>query len=152
MNHPALTYRQLSVEGATPLGLVVMLYDGALAALLRAIAAIESHDIEKKCRHLNRALAIIIQLEGTLNFEQGGEVAQNLNAFYAYARTQMTKANVENSAPILRSLIEHLTTLRDAWREAERRLATQGAGRDAHNNRTRKDQDDAATIDLSPSD
>jgi len=152
MNHPALTYHQLSVEGATPLGLVVMLYDGVIAALLRAIDAIEAHDIEKKCRHLNRALAIILQLEGTLNFEQGGEIAQNLSAFYVYARGQVMKANVESSAQILRSLIEHLTTLRDAWREGERRLAAQGAGSNAHNNRARKDSDDADTLDLSPSD
>jgi len=131
MNHPALTYRQLSVEGATPLGLVVMLYDGAIAALLRAIDAIEAHDIEKKCRHLNRAQAIILQLEGTLNFEQGGEVAQNLHAFYVYARAQTMKAHVENSAQILRSLIAHLTTLCDAWREAERRLTIQES--QAHN-------------------
>ena len=63
MKHPARTYRQLLVEGASPLGLVVMLYDGAITFLHQAIAAMEAHDIEKKCQHLNRALAIIIQLE-----------------------------------------------------------------------------------------
>jgi flagellar secretion chaperone FliS len=125
MNRPAFTYRQFSVQSATPLGLVAMLYDGAMAAYLGAIVAIEAHDIEKKCRHLNRALAIIIQLEGTLNFEEGGEVAPNLQSFYAYARAQTMKANVENSAEILRSLIQHLATLRDAWREGERRLAVE---------------------------
>jgi len=57
MTHPAQSYHQLSVEGATPLGLVAMLYDGAITALLRAVDAIEAHDIEKKCQHLNRALA-----------------------------------------------------------------------------------------------
>jgi len=125
MNRPAFTYRQFSVQSATPLGLVAMLYDGAMAAYLGAIVAIEAHDIEKKCRHLNRALAIIIQLEGTLNFEEGGEVAPNLQSFYAYARSQTMKANVENSAEILRSLIQHLATLRDAWHEGERRLAVE---------------------------
>lgn len=59
MNHPALAYRQFSVQGSTPLGLVVMLYDGAIAAMLRAVTAIEAHDIQTKCNHLNRALAII---------------------------------------------------------------------------------------------
>ena len=71
MNHPAHAYRQFSVQGATPLGLVVMLYDGAIAALQRAVTAIEAHDIPKKCNHLNRAQAIIVQLEGTLNFGAG---------------------------------------------------------------------------------
>ncbi len=119
MNQPAHIYRQLSVEGATPLGLVVMLYDGALAALLRAAAAIEAHDIQKKCDHLNRALAIIAQLEGTLNFEVGGEVAQTLKTFYMYSRAQAMKANIENSTQILRSLIEKFSTVREAWYQAD---------------------------------
>jgi flagellar protein FliS len=104
-----------------------MLYDGAIAFLHRAIAAMEAHDIEKKCQHLNRALAIIIQLEGTLDFEQGDEAARTLQAFYMYARAQAQQANVENSTEILRELIEHFTALRAAWQEAEGRLTTQTA-------------------------
>jgi flagellar protein FliS len=96
-----------------------MLYDGTIAAMQRAVTAIESHDIAKKCTHLNRALAIISQLEGTLNFEKGGEVAQTLKSLYLYARTQVMKGNIENSPQILRSLMEKFTTVREAWHEAE---------------------------------
>jgi len=124
MTHPAHAYRQFSVQGATPLGLVVMLYDGAITALHRAVAAIEAHDIEKKCDHLERALAIICQLEGTLNFEQGGQVAQTLKAFYLFARGQAMKANIENSPEILRALIEKVATVREAWYQADRRPST----------------------------
>ena len=125
MYRPAYAYRQVSIQGATPLELVVMLYDGTITALLRAVDAMETRDIERKCEHLNRALAIVIQLEGTLNFEQTGDIAQNLQAFYAYARAKITTANAENSAEVLRSLVEHFTTLRDAWKEGERRLTIQ---------------------------
>ena len=48
MRHPAQAYRHLSVQGATPLGLVVMLYDGAIASLQRTITAIEAHDIPQE--------------------------------------------------------------------------------------------------------
>ena len=119
MRHPASTYRQFSVQGATPLGLVVMLYDGAIAAMQRAVTAIEAHEIQKKCTHLNRAVAIIAQLEGTLNFELGGEVAQTLNSLYVYSRAQILKCNLENSPEILRSLIEKLASVREAWYQAE---------------------------------
>ena len=133
MSHPAHAYRQFSVQGSTPLGLVVMLYDGAIAAMLRAVAAIAAHDIQTKCKHLNRAQAIITQLEGTLNMELGGEVAQTLKTFYLYARGQAMKANIENSPEILRSLIEKFTTVREAWYEADHRptpstTATAGEG------------------------
>jgi flagellar protein FliS len=98
-----------------------MLYDGAIAALQRAVAAIEAHDIPGKCGHLKRATAIILQLEGTLNMELGGEVARTLKALYAYARAQMLKANIENSPQVLHSLIEKLSTVREAWYEADQR-------------------------------
>jgi len=121
MRHPALAYREFSVQSATPLGLVVMLYDGAITALRQAVTAIEAHDITKKCAHLNRAQAIIVQLEGTLNFEQGGEVAQTLKALYVHARAQILKANLEDSPEILSALIEKITTVREAWHEADHR-------------------------------
>jgi flagellar secretion chaperone FliS len=119
MKNPAQAYRQFSVQGAPPLRLVVMLYDGVIAALQRAIDAIETRNIEAKCSQIKRALAIIAQLEGTLDFERGGEVATNLKRLYVYARTQITKANVGNSPEIFRSLIEKLATVREAWNQAE---------------------------------
>jgi flagellar protein FliS len=96
-----------------------MLYDGAIAAMQRAVTAIEAHEIQKKCTHLNRAVAIIAQLEGTLNFERGGEVAQTLKSLYVYARAQILKGNIENSPEILRSLIEKFAGVREAWYQAE---------------------------------
>jgi flagellar protein FliS len=98
-----------------------MLYDGAITFLNRAVAAMEAHDIQKKCNHLNRALAIIAQLEGSLNFESGGEVARTLKSFYVYARTQALKANLQNSPEMLRALIGEFATVREAWYEADHR-------------------------------
>ena len=72
-------------------------------------------------------MAIIVQLEGTLNMELGGEVAQTLKAFYMYARAQAMKANIENSPEILRSLIEKFTTVREAWNEADHRPSPSAA-------------------------
>jgi flagellar protein FliS len=127
MKNPTLAYRQFSVQGATPLGLVVMLYDGAIAAIRRAIVAIEAHDISEQCTYLTRAQAIILQLEGTLNFEAGGEAAQTLKALYVYARAEMMKANVENSPQVLRLLMEKIVTVRQAWYEADHRPSASSA-------------------------
>jgi flagellar protein FliS len=119
MNPPALTYRQLAVQGATPVGLIVMLYDGAISAMQRAISAMEAHDIEKRCAHLNRVLGIIIQLEGVLDLERGGEVAQTLKRFYVHARARLLQASVENSQEILASLAQQFSIVREAWQQVE---------------------------------
>ncbi len=120
MRNAAYSYRQHSVQGASPVSLVVMLYDGAIAALRRAITAIEAHDIEKKCAHLNRALAIIAQLEGSLDFETGGEVAQTLKQLYVHARTSILQANIQDSQDRLAALVEQFSGVREAWEKVER--------------------------------
>jgi flagellar protein FliS len=96
-----------------------MLYDGAIAAIQRAMAAIDARDIEKKCKHLGRLDGIVAQLEGTLDFERGGQVAQTLKLFYMHARGQSLKANIENSKEILAALAQQFATVREAWEQVE---------------------------------
>ena len=151
MSHPAQTYRQFSVQGATPLGLVVMLFDRAIADLQRAMAAVEAHDFEQRARHLNHFFGVIAELEGSLNHERGGPVAKNLATFYEYARAQALNAAVKNSKQILSDLSEHFSTLRDAWREGERLLATQGTSSLADDRGATKDVSDAGTVEMMPS-
>jgi flagellar protein FliS len=127
MRNPAATYRQLAVEGASPLELVVMLYDRAIADLQRAMTAVEAHDIQQRTDHLNHFFSILAQLEGSLDHERGGEVAKDLETFYQIAKAQALNAAIKNSKEILSELSEHFATLRDAWQEGERHLAAQGA-------------------------
>ncbi len=62
-------------------------------------------------------------------------MAQTLRALYVHARAQMLKANIENSPEILRSLIEKISTVREAWYEADHQPSPSGptpAGEDSH--------------------
>ena len=86
MNNVAQNYTRLFVEGSSPVGLVVALYDNALKSLHRARRAIETNDVELRTRYLNHVLCIIAHLQGTLDLERGGEVASTLERFYSYAR------------------------------------------------------------------
>ena len=149
MRNAVATYRQLAVEGARPLELVVMLYDRAIVDLERAMTAVEAHDIEQRTKHLNHFLYVIAELEGSLNHEHGGQVADDLARFYKSARAQALNTAIKNSKEILTELSQHFATLRDAWREAERRPATQDKNLPADGGSASKDWSDAATIELS---
>jgi len=127
MRSPAASYRQIAAESASPLELVVMLYDRAIVDLQRAMTAVEAHDIQQRTNHLNHFFSILAQLEGSLDQERGGQVAKDLARFYQYARAQAFDASSKNSKEILSELCEHFSTLRDAWREGDRRLTTQTA-------------------------
>jgi flagellar protein FliS len=123
MNNVAQTYTQLSVEGASPVGLVVALYDNTLRSLHRARRAIEANDIEGRTQHLNHVLSIIAHLQGTLDFEQGGEVAEALLRFYTYARARILEASITNSKEKLTDLASHFSSLRQAWQTVDLQMS-----------------------------
>jgi flagellar protein FliS len=108
-------YRKTQVQSSTPLELVVMLYDGALSFMRIARAAIERRDIPARRDALGRAIAIVSELQSTLNMEQGGEVAATLDDLYAYVNARVLQAASENDVTPLDAAIRVFDGLRDAW-------------------------------------
>ena len=119
----AKLYREAAVRGASPVGLVIILYEEALRALRRAEAAMGRGEVEERSLAISHALQVIGYLQSVLDFERGGRVALQLSSFYDYSKRRMLEANVENSAEILGRLIKDLTDSAEAWREVERALA-----------------------------
>ncbi|MBL8136897.1 MAG: flagellar export chaperone FliS [Acidobacteria bacterium] len=109
------TYRQTQVQSRTPLELVVMLYDGALTFLHQARAAIERGDIAARRDASSRAIAIISELQSTLNMEQGGEIAQRLDDLYVYVNGRIIAAAAENRVGPIDDATRVLTVLRESW-------------------------------------
>jgi flagellar protein FliS len=122
----AAEYRKRSVEGASPVGLVVLLYGGAITALMRAISAIEANNIEKRVAELNKVLAILGELQGTLDFEKGGAVAQQLEKYYIVLRSQVMEASIKNSKSILEDLVKNMSGIKEAWQQVEREVVVKG--------------------------
>lgn len=121
-----MEYRKRAVEGASPVGLVVLLYGGAVTALMRAISAIEANNIEKRVHELNKVLAILAELEGTLDFENGGAVAEQLKKYYIVLRSQVLEASIKNSKSLLEELVKNMTGIKEAWQQVEREAAMKG--------------------------
>jgi len=125
MTHNAIAaYQQneveLSVYSARPVELVVMLYDGAIQSLVQANALIQRGDIQAKAQQIIRATNIISELSGVLDLEQG-EVAQNLDGIYGYARKQLISANLRNDQRKINEVVNLLKELRSAWQELAQR-------------------------------
>jgi len=110
-----LSYREAAVQGASPVGLVVLLYEQLLEDLRRAVQAIDENDIELRTNKINHAVAVIGYLQDKLDLERGGSVAGNLERFYNHLRSRLMEAQCKQSKPILVQQIEELLELRDAW-------------------------------------
>lgn len=116
MQHKGLNaYRQTEVQSRTPLELVVMLYDGALRFLGVAHDAVQRRDIPARRDAIARVLAIISELQSTLDLEGGGIVAADLDNLYTYITTRVMDAAAKNDTAPLEDARRLLETLRDAW-------------------------------------
>jgi flagellar protein FliS len=124
-----LEYRKAAVRNASPIGLVVMLYDTLAGDLQRAIDAMGKHNIEARSAELKHALLVIQQLEDALNLENGGELARNLVHFYSILRAKILEAQIKCSTEILEQQITLILDLRQAWHQVDvLRIPTPEAG------------------------
>jgi flagellar protein FliS len=110
-------YRRVEVETRTPLELVTMLYDGALRFVSESRAAHERGDIAARGAAVSRALAIVGELQGTLNFEKGGAIADDLNRLYAYVQERLITITTKGDLTACDEVHKLLKPLRDSWAE-----------------------------------
>lgn len=120
MRSPAETYAKVSidaaVETADPHRLVLMLFDGALAAVSLAKLQIQSGDTPAKGASISKAIDLIQNgLHTSLDMDSGGELAERLAALYDYMAQRLLFANLKNSVAALDEVAELLSSLRDAW-------------------------------------
>jgi flagellar protein FliS len=119
-SHAARSYQRTQVESRTPIELVVLLYDGALRFLDNARNAIERHDITARREAVSRALAIVSELQSTLDLERGGDVAKSLDGLYAHITFQLMEASRRRDVGPIDHCTRLVTTLRDAWADIAR--------------------------------
>ncbi|HEY3971867.1 MAG TPA: flagellar export chaperone FliS [Candidatus Sulfotelmatobacter sp.] len=127
-----LSYRKAAVPGASPVRLVILLYEQAVEDLRRALAAHGRGDIEARTREINHAILVIAHLQSSLDKDQGGMVAINLERFYNQVRASLVDAQCRQSAAELERQISFLMQVHQAWCEVERAQpagTATGAGR-----------------------
>ncbi len=106
-----------TIETASPHKLISMLLDGALGSLAKAKGSIEREDIQERTRHLNKASEIVVGLKGSLDLEQGGEVAANLNALYDYMISGIMTANRNSDVEKVQELMNLMLEIKQGWSE-----------------------------------
>jgi flagellar protein FliS len=120
-------YQDSSVRGANPIDLVVLLYDSAIADMGLALTAMQKSDIESRSAKISHALMVLQQLQGTLDFERGGDAARQFEQFYNLTRAKVLEAQMRGSADLMQQQIRSMSEVRDCWLEARRLLAPRAA-------------------------
>ena len=112
-------YRQTGVSSAVldadPHKLIALMLAGARERARLAIACLERGDLPRKAQAITDASAIIGGLNGALNMEAGGEIANGLHSLYDYAQRRLLDANVGNEVAPLHEVDALLADIESAW-------------------------------------
>ena len=123
--HPLKSYQTIATQTASPGQLVVMLYDGAIRFLERALEGFQHDDPLEFNRTINnnilRAREIVNELNNSLDLAQGGELAATLRRLYGFMNRQLLRSNARKTPEGIHDTIRRLGILRDAWSEMLRR-------------------------------
>ena len=111
----ASRYRDNDLSSASPGRLVVMLFDQIVLSVRRARMAMEAGQIELRATQIVRASDMIGELRVSLDHEQGGAIAANLDALYGYMLGELLEANRRQDAAPLDRVLVMVTELRDAF-------------------------------------
>ena len=107
---------ETGIGSASPHKLIVMLYDGALVAVLSAQMHMKSGNIPEKGKSISKAIQIIDNgLRASLDKKAGGQIAEGLDALYEYMSARLLAANIHNDLALLEEVQRLLTDLRETW-------------------------------------
>lgn len=113
-------YVKNDLENLSREEIVVKLYETLRIKLQAAIEEINDGNIARKAEHLSRGLAIVLELQASLDMEQGGEIAVNLNGLYNYLISDLVTANVKNDTQKIKDALKVVEPLLEAWTEIAR--------------------------------
>jgi len=113
-NHAA-QYQEVAVRSAAPGQLVVMVYDHLLLNLRRARLSIEQGNVDLRLTSFDRARQALGELLSTLDLEQGGEMARQLNALYTFVLAELTDLGLNPEPGRLERVTRIMSELREAF-------------------------------------
>jgi len=119
--------RVTGVATANNVQLIQMLFDGLLESLAMAKGHMMNGAIEEKSKALSRAGRIVVGLQGALDFERGGELANNLNDLYGYITRRLFHVNAQNDLEALQEVTSLIKDIADAWQALPGLLGSAGA-------------------------
>ena len=128
MQKATQAYFQAQVTTTSQGQLLILLYDGGIKYLTQAKEKIAARDVQAKGLLISRALDVISELDGSLNLEKGGSLAENLHKLYFYCSTKLLRANLRQDPALIDEVINVLTGLRSAYAEILDRPEAQAAG------------------------
>jgi flagellar protein FliS len=109
-------YRRSEVETLSPRNLLIKLFEGIEVSIEQGALAIQNRHYELAAKNTRRIRDILFELQSTLNFEAGGEIARRLDSMYSFMVMEVTEAGIRQDAARLRALQRIIRPLIEGWK------------------------------------
>ncbi|MDR2701625.1 MAG: flagellar export chaperone FliS [Spirochaetaceae bacterium] len=127
-------YKETRIRTASQGQLIVMLYDEAVKQLDKALELLGLNNsgkrdpsrIEVIGKAIIKARDIVTELMVSLDFDQGGEIAQNLFALYTWFNKELMEAHMSVDAARITVVRNMVNELRGAWIETSAKTSAEG--------------------------
>ena len=122
--------REAVAESDDPQALIMILLDELLRAMRGYVTLLdkENNDETRKSDHFTRSLTMLYGLQSCLNFDEGGEIAENLFRLYEYARVQLLNTSRTGEIEGTQTAINAVTEIREAWSSMDPKAEIQNVG------------------------
>jgi len=117
-------YKKTSVNTASKEQVLLMLYQAAIRNCKKAQAAIKEKNVARKGEYIGKLQDIVIELNNSLDFNVGSDVAKDLSSLYDYILYASTQANIKIDSEPLDGCLSVLNTLYDGWKSAVKDVKT----------------------------
>jgi flagellar secretion chaperone FliS len=121
-SNPTAAYQSVSIESsiseADPHKLILLLFEGAEAAIAIAKGEMSRSNIPAKGKAISKALDIIENgLKASLNMDINSDLVEKLDALYEYMIVRLLHANLKNDMAALDEVASLLGEIHRAWAE-----------------------------------
>lgn len=112
------------VESASPMQLIVLLYDGAVQWLQMAKKEVEKNADKKPPNwtefsyNIDMTLKILTHLQESLNHERSEDLSEKLFSLYEFLKNLVIKVNAYKKEEDIDDAIDIIRNLKKSWQEA----------------------------------
>lgn len=104
-----------AIMDATSHQLTALLFKAVLDKLAIAEGAISRGDVPLRCDAISKAINIVMELKSTLDLENGGQIAGELDRLYEFSISGLLDANLQDSVEKIRSVRAVMSEVNEAW-------------------------------------
>jgi len=115
MSNAHQSYKNANVTTADRGKLVIMIYDHCIKWTKKAEEELDSKEMEKMVRAVQRVQNGLTELMCALDMERGGDIARNLFRLYEFYSRHLSQAIKDRSTQCLREVAGMMSMLREAW-------------------------------------